>query len=108
LLRIVAGAASEKNKLFAIGETGYEAIPYAEWWTKTLMNAIGDNRISYVLVWRNHGYAEWNKKMHYYAPYKGQVSANDFIKFYESDKTIFEKEAKLEKLYDSRLVSSSQ
>lgn len=108
LLSIVGKLAKEKNKLFALSETGYEAIPYSKWWTGTLMNAIGDNEISYVLVWRNHGYAEWNKKMHYYAPYKGQVSAEDFLRFYNLDRTLFEKDVKLEKLYDSRLVSSSQ
>jgi mannan endo-1,4-beta-mannosidase len=39
------------------------------------------------------------KKMHYYVPYKGQVSEKDFIKFYEADKTLFEKDAAKENLY---------
>jgi mannan endo-1,4-beta-mannosidase len=106
-LGIVAEAAREKGKLMALSETGYEAIPYPEWWTKTLLNAIGDNPISYVLVWRNHGYADWNKKMHYYAPFKGQLSEEDFKKFYKLDRTIFEKEAKEAKLYKDSLISSS-
>ncbi len=106
-LSIAAQASKEKNKLLALAETGYEAIPFSEWWTKTLLNAIGENPISYVLVWRNHGYAEWNKKMHYYAPYKGQVSESDFIKFYNLEKTFFEKDASNEKLYEPRLISSS-
>jgi mannan endo-1,4-beta-mannosidase len=37
--------------------------------------------------------------MHYYAPYKGQVSVDDFEKFYKKDKTLFEKKAADEKLY---------
>jgi hypothetical protein len=98
-LALVGEIAKEKNKLFALGETGYEAVPYANWWTETLMNAIGDNKISYVLVWRNHGYNEFMKKMHYYAPYKGQVSEQDFIKFYELSRTLFEKDVSNEKLY---------
>jgi mannan endo-1,4-beta-mannosidase len=98
-LTMVGDIAKEKNKPFALAETGYEAIPYANWWTETLMNAIGDNKISYVLVWRNHGYNEYMKKMHYYAPYKGQVSEQDFIKFYDLDRTLFEKDVKNEKLY---------
>ena len=101
LLQMAGEAANEKNKLFAFGETGYEAIPYANWWTNTLLKAIGDNKISYVLLWRNHGMAAWNGKMHYYAPYKGQVSENDFVQFYKLPKTIFEKEAAAEKLYSN-------
>jgi mannan endo-1,4-beta-mannosidase len=101
LLSIAGEAAKEKNKLLAFGETGYEAVPYAEWWTKSLLKAIGDNKISYVLVWRNHGLANWNNKMHYYAPYKGQISENDFIQFYQLPQTIFEKQAAAAKLYSA-------
>jgi len=99
LLKMIGELAKEKGKLTALAETGYEAIPYPEWWTDVLLKAIGDNQISYVLVWRNHGYAEWNKKMHYYAPYKGQVSAADFQKFYDLPVTFFEKDVLAEKLY---------
>jgi mannan endo-1,4-beta-mannosidase len=98
-LDMVGEIAAEKNKLVAFSETGYEAIPYADWWTSTLLKAIGDNKISYVLVWRNHGMAEWNHKMHYYAPYKGQVSEADFIKFYMEERTLFEKDVAAEKIY---------
>jgi hypothetical protein len=43
-----------------------------------------------VLVWRNHGMAKWNNKMHYYAPYKGQVPADEFVKFYNQNNTFLE------------------
>jgi mannan endo-1,4-beta-mannosidase len=99
LLGILDEVAKEKNKLSACAETGYEAVPYAHWWTETLLKAIGDHKISYVLVWRNHGYAEWNKKMHYYAPFKGQASEADFVRFYELDRTFFEKDVANKKLY---------
>ena len=89
----------EQNKIMAFAETGYEAIPYDKWWTDTLMKAIGDYKISYVLVWRNHGWQEKEKKMHYYAPYKGQVSEKDFLDFYHLDKILFEKEVAKKKLY---------
>lgn len=101
-LQTVSRIAEEKKKPFALAETGYEAIPYPEWWTKILLNAIGDNKISYVLVWRNHCYNDQMKKMHYYAPYKGQASEKDFIRFYELDKTLFEKDARDLKLYEER------
>lgn len=103
LLSIVGKTAAEKNKLFALSETGYEAIPYAKWWTGTLQKAIGENRISYVLLWRNHnGINQWltPPRLHYYVPYKGQVSEQDFIKFYNLDRTLFEKDVNAEKLYE--------
>lgn len=98
-LNMVGEIAAAKNKLFALAETGFEAIPYSGWWTETLLNAIGSNKISYVLVWRNHGYSNDMKKMHYYAPYKGQVSEQDFMKFYSMERTLFEKDVNKEKLY---------
>ena len=99
LLTIMDSAAVQTGKLTAIAETGYEAIPYATWWTDVLQKIIGTHRISYVLVWRNHGYNEWSKKMHYYAPYKGHLSENDFIRFYNDERTLFEKDAAKENLY---------
>jgi mannan endo-1,4-beta-mannosidase len=100
-LGIIEQIAKEKNKIFALAETGYEQIPYANWWTEKLMKAIGRHKISYVLLWRNHGWNEEMKPphMHYYVPFKGDKSADDFIKFYNLDNTLFEKEASEAKLY---------
>jgi hypothetical protein len=97
-LTILEEVAKEKNKIPALAETGYESIPFANWWTNTLWKGIGNHRISYVLVWRNHG-LQANGHMHYYAPYKGQTSANDFINFYKLNKTLFEKDVAKENLY---------
>ena len=97
--KIMNEVAQEQNKIMAFAETGYEAIPYDKWWTDPLIKAIGDYKISYVLVWRNHGWQEKEKKMHYYAPYKGQVSEKDFVDFYKLNQILFEKEAAKEKLY---------
>ena len=90
--------ATERNKVPALGETGYEAIPYAEWWTKTLWKSISQHPLSYVLVWRNHGKQD-NGKWHYYAPFKGQVSEADFKKFYSLEKIFFEKKTMQLNLY---------
>ena len=97
--KIMNEVATEQDKITAFAETGYEAIPYDKWWTNTLIRAIGEYKISYVLVWRNHGLQEKEKKMHYYAPFKGQVSEKDFLDFYHLDKILFEKEAAKKKLY---------
>jgi hypothetical protein len=97
-LTILEAVAKEKNKIPALAETGYERIPYSNWWTNTLWKGIGTHKISYVLVWRNHG-LQPNGNMHYYAPYKGHPSANDFVNFYKLEKTLFEKEIAKEKMY---------
>lgn len=97
--KIMDEVAKEQNKIMAFAETGYEAIPYGKWWTNTLMKAIGNYKISYVLVWRNHGWQEKEQKMHYYAPYKGQVSEKDFVDFYHLDQILFEKNLAKEKIY---------
>ena len=91
---------TERGKLTSFAETGYKAIPDASWWTETLWPAIANTGISYVLAWRNHGYKSWEKKMHYYVPYKGQASAADFLKFFKEEKTLFQKEVTKSKLYE--------
>ena len=98
-LKIMNEVSLEHHKPMAIAETGYEQVPYANWWTKTLTEAIGNYKISYVLLWRNHGWLENEKKMHYYAPYKGQVSENDFIDYYNLSNTFFQKDATKLNLY---------
>lgn len=96
--KIMNEIAKEQHKIMAFAETGYEAIPYDKWWTNTLIKAIGDYKISYVLVWRNHGWQEKEKKMHYYAPFKGQLSEQDFIDFYNMNRILFEKDIAKEML----------
>lgn len=93
-LKILNEIGLEKHKLTAVAEAGYEAVPDPKWWTGTFSKAIGDYKISYALLWRNHGWQENEKKMHYYAPFKGQVSEKDFIDYYNLDKTLFEKDIK--------------
>ncbi len=98
-LEILTKLAKNKNKLAAFAETGFEAIPDSHWWTATLWPAIKDYPLSYVLVWRNAGYMPSMKKMHYYAPYKGQKSENDFKRFYQNEKIWFEKKLALKNIY---------
>lgn len=98
-LKIVTTIAKEQNKITAFAETGFEAIPYDKWWTDTLMKAIGDYKISYVLLWRNQGWQEKEQKMHYYTPYKGHPSEKDFVDFYNLKQTLFGRDAAKAKLY---------
>lgn len=89
-LGILTEVGKMKDKPIAITETGYEAIPDSTWWTETLLPVIRKYPISYVLVWRNAR----EKKAHYYAPYPGQSSADDFVKFYQDTCTLFVRDLK--------------
>ena len=91
---VISRIAEQKNKIAAIAETGLEAIPDPKWWTGVIWPIVKNLQIAYVLVWRNHGYMEKEKKMHYYAPYRGQASAADFRKFYRNPNILFEKKLK--------------
>ena len=89
-LAILTEVGKAHDKPIAITETGFEAIPDSVWWTQTLFPVISKYPISYVLVWRNAR----ERVNHYYAPYPGQVSADDFVKFYREPKTLFVSDVK--------------
>jgi mannan endo-1,4-beta-mannosidase len=77
--------AHEHHKLACLAETGYQGIPQADWWTSVLLPALKKYpQTSFVLVWRN-----W-KTSHFYAPYPGQVSADDFKQFSLDGQTMFQ------------------
>lgn len=79
-----------KDKPMVISETGSEGIPIANWWTEVLFKTVSEYPIAYVMVWRN----AYSIKNHYYAPYPGQASEADFIRFYNEPRTLFLKEIK--------------
>ena len=91
-LKIVSDYALKAGKLAAFTETGLESIPNTTWWTETLVKALQSENIKlcYVLVWRNDA----RSPTHYYAPFPGQVSEADFLKFYNAPYTLFEKDLK--------------
>ena len=84
--------AIKNGKLAAFTETGLESIPNPAWWTETLLKALQSDKLQlcYVLVWRN----DTKSPTHFYAPFPGQVSEADFIKFYNDPYTLFEKDLK--------------
>jgi mannan endo-1,4-beta-mannosidase len=67
--------AARHHKLACLAETGYEGIPDADWWTKILLPTLSKYKTSYVLLWRNAN------THHFFAPYPGQPSADDFKRF---------------------------
>jgi mannan endo-1,4-beta-mannosidase len=94
-LKIVSDFAIKSGKLAAFTETGLESVPDTTWWTEKLLTTLkrSNLRLSYVLVWRNDS----RSPTHYYAPFPGQVSQNDFLKFYNDPYTLFEND--LKKIY---------
>ena len=96
--KIMDEIAKEHHKIPALAETGYEEIPYDKFWTKTLVEAIGNYKISYVLAWRNHGLNHENK-MHYYTPYKGHPNEQDFKNYHDLENTLFLKDIQKAKIY---------
>lgn len=86
MLEILEGIASDRSKPMAITETGLETIPNPEWFTNVVLSAIKTNpstrKVCWVLFWRN------GRPDHFYAPYPGHSSAEDFIEF-KNDKITF-------------------
>ena len=98
MLRIMTEVSKAHGKPMAVTETGLEGLADPAWWTGTLMPIIEKYPISYVLVWRN----AHDKPGHFYAPYPGQASAADFVKFYNDGRTLFAKD--MEKALKSKKV----
>ena len=84
-LSIVDSVAQQRHLIPALTETGFEGLNDATWWTQTLLPALSKHKLAYVVVWRN----AWNKEGHFYAPYPGQISADDFKRFADNPRTIF-------------------
>jgi mannan endo-1,4-beta-mannosidase len=89
-LRMLVEMATERKKIAALTECGFDGIPVKNWWTQYLLTPIRDDsvarNISYLMVWRNA-----NRK-HFYVPYPGQKSSQDFQLFEQDTFTIFEKD----------------
>ncbi|QMU31584.1 beta-mannosidase [Adhaeribacter radiodurans] len=99
-LKIVSDYAQKAGKLAAFTETGLESIPDTTWWTNMLLKTMKTYpvQLTYVLVWRN----DMRSPTHFYAPFPGQVSAPNFLKFYRDPYTLFEKD--LKKIYRRKFL----
>lgn len=99
MLATLGKLAAERNKIPAVTEFGYGQVPDSTWWTAALLKGLGSHRVSYVLGWRNAG-PKPSGENEYYIPYKGQQSANNFLRFYGDKRTLFQKEISKAKLYN--------
>jgi len=86
-IETVVEIARSKGKLAAWTETGLERVTQADWWTKVLLASLKTSdwtrQICWVLVWRN------GRPDHFFAPYPGHASAEDFMAFEKDELTLF-------------------
>jgi len=82
-IEILKKIAKEKNKVYAFTETGFNGLSDPKWWTESLLPTIENSGVAWLLVWRN------SHSGHFYAPYPGQISEDDFKEFYEHPQSIF-------------------
>ena len=93
LLAITDSVGKSHDKIVALTETGYEGVPDPEWWTVSLLPKLQNYPLAYVLTWRNAR----EKPGHFFAPYPGQTSEQDFVKFHDDPKTLFANDVNLYK-----------
>lgn len=84
-LSMICQVAEEHDKVAALTETGQGGLSTADWWTAVLAPVLAKYPVAYVLVWRN----AHDQPGHFFAPYPGQQSASDFVRFYNDPKTLF-------------------
>lgn len=91
-LQYTVEIAEKKNKIAALTEGGQDGLADSTFWTEKLLASIQANdatqKIAYVVVWRNAN-KETEKRDHFYAPYPGQPSEEDFIRFYKHPRVLF-------------------
>ncbi len=78
-LQIVESIANEKNKLFALTETGLENVTETNWYTQRLYKAIRSSSITYTMVWRN------DMTTFFHVPFLGHPAENDFNEFLDKE-----------------------
>jgi mannan endo-1,4-beta-mannosidase len=83
----------ERNKIIALTETGVDKVGFPNWWTSVLGATLKNYNLAYVLVWRNA------RLSHYFAPFPGQATAEDFNALMKDERLYMSKKLKQEKIY---------
>lgn len=102
LVRLGDVIAREKNKMFALTETGLEnnaessSYNNRKWWTSMLYHIISGHRVSFALLWRNGDLP--SNGGHYFNAFRGCWSEEDFLQFAGYDDILFEND--LPKMYE--------
>lgn len=95
-LRALQDLSKEKLKPCGVTEIGLEGIrnggaPYNDYWTKEILTPLIGKRISMVVLWRNQ-YDPLLQGFHFYGPWKGHGSTEDFKVLYRSSVCLFSKD----------------
>lgn len=96
-LRNLGLLSKEMGKPCGVTETGVEGIrssmgkPLTKYWTDEIGAPISNKGVSMVVLWRNK-YDPTEAGHHYYAPYKGEATASNFIEFYNLPHILFSKD----------------
>lgn len=85
-LSLLAKIGKQKNKPYAMTEGGLNMVTVNDWWTNVLDKKVANKGIAWALFWRN----AWPN--HYYVPFIGQESSEDFKKFNSLDHVLFSKD----------------
>ncbi|WP_298762729.1 glycosyl hydrolase [uncultured Polaribacter sp.] len=81
-LEIVENISIEKNKLFALTETGLTNVVQNTWFTESLYKAIRASSISYVMLWRN------DMTTFFHTPFLGHPAESNFKEFLEKEEIL--------------------
>jgi len=93
MLSRLESIAARHGKIPALTEFGYNTIPDPNWWTGTFWKVLQKHRMAWALSWRNYNLT------HYFMPFKGDLSAGDFRRFYDDPKSWFGKDVRGGKMY---------
>ena len=81
-LEVLCQVAKDHKLIPALTETGMKNMTQPDWWSTTLLPAVKDFPISYLLTWRNYK-AEW------FGPAPSKPDAPYFCEFYDAAETLF-------------------
>ena len=82
----------EKNKPCGVTETGPEGFDWTDYWTNHILACAINQRLSFIVMWRNKYVGNNENDRHFYSVYPGHPSEDDFRKMYDSPVTFFSKD----------------
>lgn len=91
-VEMIVDLAEKKGKVAAVTETGLDKLDNENWFTQRLWGPLANSekaqKIAYIQVWRNRD------TDHFYVPYPGHKTANDFKEFIKNEKILTLKDIK--------------
>lgn len=82
-LKVLTKIGQDKDKLYALTESGLNKVRIDDWWTKVLDSQLAKSGVSWALFWRN---ARTN---HHFVSYPGHESAKDLLQLSKRAHVLF-------------------